>query len=501
MIDRRRSLALAPILTAVCMAVLASCASRDNPPERPRAPEVERPAALPETPPAADRGPAPFPPLPPVGVEPEVSPACLLMPEPGTPIATVALMEPVDPGHAPRPVNASERLLFRQLYETLVRVDCDGHPMPALAATWRLAGDGRTWIVSLRQGARFADGTFVTAGAVLAAWSLPDGSALRPESLRLLAGATALDSRTLAVVPRGAWGEAPLGLAHTDLAVAAPAGDAAWPLGTRSAHASSAPDGASVIVAREADSPTGATSELRFAIVSGRDGRDPLDRGVDLLVTRDPSTLAYAAALGRFRRVPLAWQRTRVLLTPGRGPASTPPTIDARRALAVDAVRGEARGAEGPYWWDGARCEAPAARAPRPPPPTTGAVVYDASDAAGRELAERIVGLLRARGGATSSLFDGLPLSQPLRAVGLTGEVLSTAVRRGGDAGYVLALERRSVDACAALDELLAAAPWLRAEAIVPLVDTRPQAIVSQGRAGATVDWDGTLVLAGPSAR
>src|SRR5678815_5156745 len=49
---------------------------------------------------------------------------CKLISEPGEPIGKVALNERVDPANAPHPSNESERLVFRQLYETLVRVDC-----------------------------------------------------------------------------------------------------------------------------------------------------------------------------------------------------------------------------------------------------------------------------------------------------------------------------------------------------------------------------------------
>src|SRR5262245_41877612 len=69
----------------------------------------------------------PLPPPPIVAAPPESSPPdCRLISEPGEPIRTVALGEPVNPANAPYPSNDSERMLFRQLYETLVRVDCEG---------------------------------------------------------------------------------------------------------------------------------------------------------------------------------------------------------------------------------------------------------------------------------------------------------------------------------------------------------------------------------------
>src|SRR5688500_17000657 len=86
---------------------------------------------------------------------------CRLIPassEPGDAISTIALTEAVDPANAPVPSNESERLLFRQLYETLIRVDCNGRVVPGLAVSWRLETDGQTWIITLRENARFADG-------------------------------------------------------------------------------------------------------------------------------------------------------------------------------------------------------------------------------------------------------------------------------------------------------------------------------------------------------
>src|SRR5256885_10221848 len=83
---------------------------------------------------------------------------------------TVAAPGAVDPSHAPIPVTGAERVLFRQLYETLVRVDCEGHLHPALAASWNSSDGGRTWTVTLADGAIFWDGVPVSARDVLAAW-------------------------------------------------------------------------------------------------------------------------------------------------------------------------------------------------------------------------------------------------------------------------------------------------------------------------------------------
>jgi hypothetical protein len=127
--------------------------------------------------------------------------------------------------------------------------------------------------------------------------------------------------------------------------------------------------------------------------------------------------------------------------------------------------------------------------------------VYDASDAAARDLAERFVGLVRASGPAATAWLDVLLPDRPRRtyrrATGLTGEALAAARRRGTDAGYVISLDSRPIDPCRDLHALVDGARWLDPETIVPLVETRLQAIVRRGRSGVTAEWDGGLLIAG----
>jgi hypothetical protein len=127
-------------------------------------------------------------------------------------------------------------------------------------------------------------------------------------------------------------------------------------------------------------------------------------------------------------------------------------------------------------------------------------IVYDASDGAARDLAERFVGLVRASGPAAAAFLDALLPDRPgrtyQRAAGLTGESLARAERRGADAGYVTSVDSRPIDPCQELKALMDRAPWLDPETIVPLVETRLQAIVRRGRSGVTAEWDGGLVIA-----
>src|SRR2546427_333904 len=130
-------------------------------------------AALVATACAPRAAPAPAPPAPPLALPLAPLSVCDL---PGDSTAhadtlTVAAPGAVDPAHAPMPVTSAERMLFRQLYETLLRVDCEGHLHPALAASWNSSDGGRTWTVTLADGAIFWDGVPVSARDVLAAWS------------------------------------------------------------------------------------------------------------------------------------------------------------------------------------------------------------------------------------------------------------------------------------------------------------------------------------------
>jgi hypothetical protein len=404
-----------------------------------------------------------------------VSSECALVSEPGLPVATVALGDAVNPAHAPRPSNESERLVFRQLYETLVRVDCKGRVAPGLAASWRLSIDTRTWIVTLREGARFSDGTPVTGAAVVALWSRDGvGGDLQPHVNRLVRSIISIDNGTLAILLRSPRVDAPFTLAHSDLSIARPVSGSSWPQGTRSAQVTS--DRASTTVT------TSTGVAVRFLAPRG-DPRDLLDESVDLLITRDRAALDYAATLPQFQSVPLAWQRTQVLLSPGRTRSSSALSDEARQTLASDAVRGEARGATGPFWWNGlSDCEIPPPRVQESGSRPSGRVVYDANDSAARDLAERLVGLDR---------------RTYQRATGLTGEALALALRRGNDAAYVTSFDSRPLDPCRELQVVMEGAPWLDPETVVPLVDTRQRAIVRREYSGVVSEWDGGLLIAG----
>jgi len=368
-----------------------------------------------------------------------------------TPAITIGLTEPVDPRHAPIPRNDAERIVFRHLYETPVRIDCEGHVLPQLAANWVRDDGGRRWTFRLRDAAQFWDGAPVTAqdlvfgrGGVGYTLAAPE-----PHVVTMMLAKPADDVPPVLGVP--------------GLAISKPAPDTSWPIGTGAYWATSATTTAQEIRAQSSRGDT-----LVFRLAAGGDARDLLDAGVDLLVTRDRALRDYAATLKDLTVVALPWDRTYVYIT-------AEPTGSRFDGL-EQAVRAEARRAEGDFWWLELRACGRGSGQSVPPPASTGQrrILFSRADPTARELAGRLAALTRAVATARSA------------------DDLGTAVSAGKDWGYVVALPRATADPCRAAKDLLPA--W--AATIIPLVDTRPTAIVRRGVARWTVDQDGTVHLA-----
>ena len=379
---------------------------------------------------------------------------CLLAPASGSPpsarapLITVALTDSVDPTHAPVPRNDAERLVFRQLYETLVRFDCEGRAVPALAESWTSSDGGRRWAFTLRADAQFWDGAPVTPRDVVVGKG-GAGYTLTP-----------IDARIVGVWLARGSGDVPAFLADPALAVtkAAPGGD--WPIGTGRYWVTGANATPQEI---RAHSPAGDT--LLFRQASGKDSRDLLDAGVDLLVTRDRSVTDYAVTQPAFSVVDLPWDRIYVFA------AAEPPAT--RLDGLEQAVRGEARRPQGgSFWWEELQACGPAPAA-APAPSSTRRIAYVRGDPAARDLAGRIAAL----GGGT--------------AQGLGPSDFARSLAAGTAAGYVLALPRAVPDACRAARDLLP--PW--SVSVAPLVETRARAVARRGGLRWAMDGDGTVHL------
>ena len=135
--------------------------------------------------------------------------------------------------------DASDRFLYPQIFETLVRFRDGGTDVePGLATSWQVSRDGLTWSFRLRPNVRFHDGTLLTADHVVLALQRqmarehplhPNPPALWPVALGGLPGLVRAVGRTDAATVRIELAQpfAPLlaVLAHPALAIVLPTSD------------------------------------------------------------------------------------------------------------------------------------------------------------------------------------------------------------------------------------------------------------------------------------
>ncbi|MGH7444574.1 MAG: ABC transporter substrate-binding protein, partial [Longimicrobiales bacterium] len=155
--------------------------------------------------------------------EPVLQDGCVIATPSSADVLDVGIARTVDPAHAPVARHAGERLVFRQLYDTLVRVDCTGALVPGVAESWGSEDGGRTWTFRLRPDARFWDGAPVAAREVIEGWAAASGapsmawvSAVGERELRVALSVSAADARVfsdpaLAVVRHESGEEWPVG--------------------------------------------------------------------------------------------------------------------------------------------------------------------------------------------------------------------------------------------------------------------------------------------------
>ena len=383
-----------------------------------------------------------------------VAPGSATRSPPRPSVITAALTDSVDPTHAPVPRNDAERLVFRHLYETLVRFDCEGRAVPALAESWTSSEGGQRWAFTLRADAQFWDGAPVTARDVVVGKG-GAGYTLTP-----------IDARVVGVWLARGSDDVPAFLADPALAVTKPAPGGDWPIGTGRYWVTGANT-----TSQEIRALSSAGDTLVFRQAAASDPRDLLDAGVDLLVTRDRPVLDYAATQPAFAVVELPWDRIYVFATVER------PTM--RLDGLEQAVRSEARRPQGgSFWWEELQAcgpppvAAPPAASPGATPPRR--IAYVRGDPTGRDLAGRIAAL----GGGV--------------AAGLAPADFAKALGAGTGAGYVLALPRAVPEPCRAARDLLP--PW--PVSVAPLVETRARAVVRRGVSRWGMDGDGTVHLA-----
>jgi len=211
---------------------------------------------------------------------------------------------------------------------------------------------------------------------------------------------------------------------------------------------------------------------------AGTDLRDVLDRGLpgadgrrpDVVITRDPDVLAYAARRDDYTSRALPWDRTYALLAPAADSTPVALTAGERDALARDAVQADARGAEPPFPWAGdSSCTTPATAARN----TAAVLGYAAGDPVARQLAERVVAL--AASGSRPAWIPPELARASLRIRAISSSSIEGALSAGTIAGAISAFYREPPFTCGE------PGPVPPGYAAIPLVDSRAHVLVRRG--------------------
>ncbi|MEZ4652031.1 MAG: ABC transporter substrate-binding protein [Candidatus Eisenbacteria bacterium] len=232
----------------------------------------------------------------------------------------VELGQTVEAAHAPTPTNDSEAILFRQLYETLTELDCEGNLRGRLAERWEPDADARVWMVTLAP-RRFWDGSALRAQDVVASWrtsALRVGVGrspfcwVRPDRMR------AIDDRRIEVALPAPMRDFPRVLAHPALAVASPRPGATWPVGSGTFMIAQATTGQLSCPPNPYASPAGMSERAPRLTIRMKTGSDPRDlAGQEPVVRRVWSRKAVSFLATRGLQVErLPWSRRYVLLLP-----------------------------------------------------------------------------------------------------------------------------------------------------------------------------------------
>jgi hypothetical protein len=389
---------------------------------------------------------------------------------------TVTLTEEVQPGRAPIPHNGSERLVFAQLYETLVQVDCAGETRPGLAERWTCTEDSTVWVFTLRQDARFWDGSRITAEDVRRAWfdnekcpAVPG----RPSPWTWLNArsetVSALDARRLAVRLPEPHARFPLLLAHPATAVSVTRPGWIWPVGSgpcrlRASDPAPLPD----LVCRPfPDHPAQpAWKSLTFRILPDTDPRDHVASDTDLILVRDMAAVAFYDDAPGFQTVPLPWSRLYLLVCP---PEANPQGSGRWLGAAARMDAGRDLTAVSARTWP--QIVLPAGGDPDCPQlsgPVAGAgsarldwnlaeknlgpevIAYPGDDPGARELAHRL----------------GALAGEPARTAALPQGGIAFALQWQMAGAFILPIDQQYPTGCLQMATLLGAAAWLQKGAL-----------------------------------
>lgn len=452
-----------------------------------------------------------------------------------------ALTEEVRPDRAPVPHNISERIVFAQLYETLVQVDCEGRAHPGLAELWTCTDDSTTWIFTLREGARFWDGTRVTADEVVQAWgesqeSLGDQGPTSPLAWLNARAETlsALDARRLAVRLPEPHARFPMLMAHPATAVSVRRLGWTWPVGSgpgrlRASDPAPMPDLRCLPNVHHPGAPT--WKSLTFAVTPGLDPRDLVATDMDLTLVRDMDVVGFFKDAPGFDPIPLPYSRLYLLICPPQmNPEGSTRWLQAAAHLdpARDVTAVAARSWPEIVFPAGGDSGCPQLSGPVPGAESarldwnlaaknldTDVLAYPGDDPGAREIARRL-GALAGGSTRTASLIDGslefalqwqmagafvLPVAQQFP----TGCLQMAALL--GQAAWLqkvaLDLPEQATETLAAADQNAAKPRVLPAQRltelgiVTPLGVSRSWLVTRGSLAGLSLAFDGTPLLAG----
>jgi hypothetical protein len=390
------------------------------------------------------------------------------------------LTDAVNPDHAPIPRNISERLVFAQLYETLVQVDCSGQTRPGLASSWVPAENHTEWTFTLREGSRFWDGSRITPAEVLK--SLANHLALEM---------TIVDDLRLTVRLVSPDPHFPERLAHRSTAVAARRAGWRWPVGSgfcrlRASDPAPLPDLTCLPNQNHPDRPT--WKSLTFRVLPGTDPRDLVATEMDLALVRDMDAVGFFDAAPGFQAVPLPWNRQYLLICP---PEMNPRGADhwVQAAAKFDAGR-DVTAVSARAWNEITFPAGDPQFCPSLNGPVTdvgsaklewnlarkildqNVLVYPENDPGAREMANRL-------GALTGS---------SVRTASLPAEGADFALQWQMAGAFVLPLDQQYPTGCQQMATLLGKADWLQ-DAALGRSDHSPESLAGADQTAAETDW------------
>ena len=142
--------------------------------------------------------------------ETEPTPSASPEPTPSQQVQTLPFALAYDPTASLHPITSQSQVnldLAGLVYEGLYELDRNFEPQPVLARSAAVSGDGLSWTITLDSGARFSDGTLVTAQHVADSLNAARASALYGGRLSAVSEVTASESGAVVITlssPNGA---------------------------------------------------------------------------------------------------------------------------------------------------------------------------------------------------------------------------------------------------------------------------------------------------------